>query len=162
MNIVISLDGVICGATGDLVQKGLVIYRAFKSMARVTLVTDMDKARAEGWLLLNNIYDYDELIDSSVAVDPHEDIRERQLEVVQSKGPVTLYVEADPERASTGLRRGLTTLLFAESEYSHFLFRPDAPKTVRPWDQVVAERTRQQALKATDKRAQPLDMGLWE
>lgn len=162
MNIVISLDGVICGPTGDLVQKGLLIYRAFKSLGRVILVTDMDRVRAEGWLMLNNIYDYDELIDCSVEVDPFQDLRQRQLRVALSKGPISVFVEADPERASVGLREGISTLMFAQSEYSHFAFRPDSPKTARPWDELVAERTRQQALKATDKRTRPAEMGLWD
>jgi hypothetical protein len=162
MNIVVSLDGVLSGPTGDLVQKGLIVYRAFKQMGRVVLLTEMPLQRAEGWLMINNINDYDDLIDSSVEIDPHEDLRERQLEVVMSRGPVSLYVDSDPQRSTLALSKGISTLLFAESEYAHFRFRPDVPKSVRPWDEVVAERTRQQALIATDKRAQPVEMGLWE
>ena len=162
MNIVVSLDGVLCGPTGDLVQKGLVVYRAFKSMGRVVLLTEMTTQRAEGWLMINNIVDYDDLIDSSVEIDPKQDLRERQLEVVMSRGPVSLYIDSDPERATMGLKRGVSTLLFAESEYAHFRFRPDVPKSVRPWDELVAERTRQQALIATDRRAKPAEMGSWE
>lgn len=162
MNIALSLDGVLRGPTGDLVHKGLLVYRAFKSVGRVVLLTGLERAQAEGWLLINNINDYDDLIDASVALDPEEGIRHRQLLVCQAKGPVSVYVEADPDWASTGLRLGITTLLFAESEYSHYLFRPDAPKTVRPWDEIVAERTRQQVLAATDQRLKPMDMGTWE
>lgn len=162
MNIALSLDGVLCGPTGDLVQKGLIVYRAMKSVGRVVLLTTMSRQQAEGWLMINNITDYDDLIDSSVSIDPAQDLRERQVDFLLSKGPVVLYIEADPDWASLGLKRGLSTLMFAESEYSHYLFRPDVPKTVRPWDQVVAERTRQQALLATDKRARPMDMGNWE
>jgi len=162
MNIVVSLDGVLSGPTGDLVQKGLVVYRAFKQIGRVVLLTDTTTQQAEGWLMINNINDYDDLIDSSVVIDPHQNLRDRQLEVVMSRGPVSLYIDSDPERATQGLRKGISTLLFAESEYAHFRFRPDVPKSVRPWDEVVAERTRQQALIATDKRAKPAEMGVWE
>lgn len=162
MNIVVSLDGVLCGPTGDLVQKGLIVYRAFKSIGRVVLLTEMSTPRAEGWLMINNIVDHDDLIDASVQVDPHQDLRDRQLQVALSRGPVTLYVDSDPERATLGLKRGISTLLFAESEYAHFRFRPDVPKSVRPWDELVAERTRQQALIATDPRAVPREMGTWE
>ena len=91
MNIVVSLDGVLCGPTGDLVQKGLVVYRAFKSLGRVILLTEMTTQRAEGWLTINNIPDYDDLIDCSVEIDPKQDLRERQLEVVMSRGPVYLH-----------------------------------------------------------------------
>lgn len=162
MNFVISVEGVLSDATGDLQQKGLVIYRALKSLGRVTLLTEMSKVRAEGWLMINNVFDYDDLIDNSVLLDPDESLRERQLKVVMSKGPVSLYVEADPDFAAEGLRRGITTLLFCETLYSHFKFRPDVPKTVRPWDQVVAERVRQQAMIAADKRTSAAEMGTWE
>lgn len=162
MNIVVSLDGVLCGPTGDLVQKGLIVYRAFKQMGRVILLTEMTTQRAEGWLLVNNILDQDDLIDSSVEIDPQQDLRERQLEVVLSRGPVSLYIDSDPERATLGLKKGISTLLFAESEYAHFRFRPDVPKSVRPWDELVAERTRQQALIATDPRTRAAEMGTWE
>lgn len=162
MNIVVSLDGVLCGPTGDLVQKGLIVYRAFKQMGRVILLTEMPTQRAEGWILVNNVVEPDDLIDCSVEIDPKQDLRERQLEVVLSRGPVSLYIDSDPERATVGLKKGISTLLFAESEYSHFRFRPDVPRSVRPWDELVAERTRQQALIATDPRARAAEMGVWE
>lgn len=162
MNIALSLDGVLCGPTGDFIQKGLIVYRAFKSVGRVVLLTEMTRQRAEAWLMLNNIGDYDDLIDPSVEIDPEQDLRERQLEVMSSRGPVSIYIEADPTRAAAGLRRGIPTILFVESEYAHYGFRPDAPKTARPWDELVAERTRQQALLATDRRVLPAEMGLWE
>lgn len=162
MNIVLSLDGVLAGPTGDLVQKGLIVYRAMKSIGRVVLLTDMTTPRARGWLTINNINDYDDLIDSSVEIDPSEDLRSRQIDIVLSRGPISLYVDADPLRATAGLRRGLSTLLFAESEYSHLMFRPDVPKGVRPWDEVVEERNRQQAMKASDRRVHASEMGTWE
>jgi hypothetical protein len=162
MNIVVSLDGVLCGATGDLVQKGFLVYRAMKSLGRVVLVTEMPRQRAEGWLMVNNILDYDDLLDAGVEIDPQEGLRERQLAVAANRGPISLYIDADPVRAAAALERGICTLLFAESAYSHYAFRPDADRTVRPWDELVAERTRQQALLATDPRVRPMDLGVWE
>lgn len=162
MNIALSLDGVLRGPTGELVQKGLILYRAMKSVGRVILLTELERERAEGWLTINNVIDYDDLIDNSVVVDPAEDLRERQIRVLLSRGPVSLYVEADPARSATGLTLGLSTVLFVESEYSHYAFRPDSSKTVRPWDELVAERTRQQAMIATDKRLRPAEIGEYE
>jgi hypothetical protein len=162
MNIAISLEGVLCDATGDLIQKGLVVYRSFKGMGRVVLVTDMPRQRAEGWLLINNIAGYDDLIDNSVTVDPDQPLRERQLDVLLSKGPLTLMVDGDAECAAVALKKGVASLLFSDSVYSHYKFRPDVAKTVRPWDEVVAERARQQALLATDKRTTAAEMGLWD
>jgi len=162
MNIAFALDGALSTPTGDLVQKSLILYRALKCVGRVVLLTDMARPQAEAWLMVNNIVDYDDLIDNSVEVDPEQDLRERQLQVLSSRGPIYLYVEAHPTRAETGLRMGISTVLFAESEYSHFLFRPDARKGARPWDELVAERTRQQALIATDHRVVAMEMGQWE
>jgi hypothetical protein len=155
MNIAFAIDGVLRTPTGDFIQRGLVVYRAFKSLGRVVLMTDLDRERAEGFLLVNNIFDYDDLLTEEVRVNPDQPTRERQLEVIMNRGPVSIYVEADPDFATHGLHRGLTVLMFSDSPYSHYAFRPDAPKTVRPWDQVVEERNRQQAMLATDKRAIP-------
>lgn len=165
MNCVLSIEGVLSNATGDVIQSGTFVYRALKSMGRVILVTEMSRTMAEGWLMINNVRDYDDLIDSGYQIDPDEELRSRQLDVVRAKGPVMLYVEADPKYAEMGLQKGLTTLLFSESIYSHLTFRPDRPKVARPWDEIVAERTRQQAMLATDDRANAKDFdtaGIWE
>lgn len=162
MNIALSLDGVLKKPTGELIQKGLLTYRALKSVGRVVLLTELSRQQAEGWLLINNVMDYDDLVDSSVAVNPDQSLRERQLEVCMSRGPVSLYVDAHPEHAALGLEKGLTTLLFVESLYSHYGFRPDVDKSARPWDELVAERTRQQAMLAADKRLKAAEMGTWE
>lgn len=165
MNSVISIEGVLSNATGDPIQKGMFIYRALKMMSRVVLLTEMTRSQAEGWLLVNNVRDYDDLIDNSYQLDPSEELRSRQIDVVRSKGPVMLYVEADPGYAEMALRKGLTTVLFVESLYAHLTFRPDRPRQARPWDEIVAERTRQQAMLASDSRASVADFdstGLWE
>lgn len=163
MNSLVSIEGVLCNPTGDLIKQGLFVYRSLKMMGRVMLVTEMNRQQAEAWLMINNIRDYDELIDNSVVVDPHESLRSRQIDVARAKGVITIYVEADPEYGSLGLSKGLTTMLFAESLYSHLTFRPDRPKTARPWDEIVSEKTRQQAMLATDTRVNDFDpTGLWE
>jgi len=63
-----------------------------------------------------------------------------------------MYVDADPTVVAEALRMGITSLLFSSPQYSRPEFRPDAPKEIRRWDDIVSERTRQQAMKAVDAR----------
>lgn len=162
MNIVLSLDGVLRSDTGDLVTDGLFMYRSMKVLGRVILLTSMDRQMAEVWLMMHNMSDYDELIDSSVALDPSEKLRHRQLAVARTRGEITMYVDADPSMVAESLRLGITSLLFSSPQYSRPEFRPDAPKGVRRWDDLVGERTRQQALKAADYRLQQDDLASFE
>lgn len=152
MNIAMSLDGVIRSDTGDLIPNGLIVYRGFHSLGRVILLTELDRTRAEAWCVLHNMSDYDDLIDDSVTVDPHEPLRIRQLHVARSKGPIDFYVDASPRWAAEAFRMGMTSMLFSHPSYARPEFRPDAPKGVRPWDELIAERTRQQAMIAADRR----------
>jgi len=152
MNIVFSLDGVLRGGAGDLVTDGLLLYRSMKVLGRVVLITEMDRPLAEVWCMMHNLGDYDDLLDPSVLVDPAENVKYRQIAVARSRGPITMYVDADPTVVAEALRMGITSLLFSSPQYSRPEFRPDAPKEIRRWDDIVSERTRQQAMKAVDAR----------
>ena len=162
MNTLLSLDGVMRSSTGDVVFGGVATYRAFKAVGRVTLLTVMERRLADAWCLTNNVSDYDDLIDASVEVDPDETLRFRQLSVARTRGTVDLYIDAEPTYVAEGLRRGMTALLFSQPSYARPEFRPDAPKGVRPWDELIAERTRQQAMIATDSRLFDDDPGRYE
>jgi hypothetical protein len=159
MNIVISIDGVLRSDTGELITDGLILYRSLKTVGRIILLTDDERDRVEVWLMMHNLADYDELIDSSVSVDHHETLRFRQMSVVRNRGVVSLYVDAHPTYVAEALRRGMTTLLFSCPQYARPEYRPDAPSGIRPWDELVAERTRQQAMKAADYRLKNPDHG---
>lgn len=152
MNILLSVDGVLRNDTGELIPDGLIIYRAMQVLGRVVLVTEENRTHVEVWLMLHNLADYDDLIDSTVCVDPDENVRFRQLSVARSKGGIALYIDSNPSYVAEGLRRGITSLLFSCPEYSRPEYRPDAPTGIRKWDDLVAERTRQQVLRAADVR----------
>lgn len=152
MNVLFSVDGVLRSDTGELVSDGLFMYRTMKTLGRVVLFTQLDRQSADVWLMMHNLADYDDLIDPSVSVDPAEPLHQRQLAVARSKGTVSFYVDADPGNVAYALRQGITALLFSMPQYARPEFRPDAPKGVRRWEDLVAERTRQQALKAADVR----------
>lgn len=152
MNIVFSVDGVLRSDTGELVSDGLFMYRTMKTLGRIVLITELDRQAVDVWLMMHNLSDYDDLLDSSVSVDPAEPLYRRQLAVARNKGTVSFYVDADPSRVAYALEQGMTSVLFSVPQYARPEFRPDAPKGVRRWDDLVAERTRQQALKAADIR----------
>lgn len=158
MNIVLCLDGVIRSETGDFVTDGLILYRSLHTVGRVVLLTSLDRPAADTWLMMHNMSDYDDLIDSSVTLDPAENLRVRQLQVARTRGNIDFYVDADPGMVAEAFRQGITSLLFSMPKYARPEFRPDAPKGVRKWDDIVAERTRQQAMKSADVRLKNDDL----
>lgn len=162
MNIALSVDGVLRNDTGDVIYGGLAVYRAFKFVGRVTLLTSLDSRAITAWSVINNVSDFDDIIDSSVEIDPSEPLRFRQLSVMRSKGTVDLFIDSNPAYVAEGLRRGIDSLLFSTPAYARPEFRPDAPKGVRPWGELVDEITRQQAMKAADRRILPDEIGLYE
>ena len=152
MNFVISLEGILRGDTGDLIPEGLIMYRGFHTLGRIVLITDLPQDLAKVWLMMHNLSDYDVLLDNSVSVDPEEPLKQRQLAVARTRGPVNMYVDADPGMVAEALRLGITAVLFSSPKYARPEYRPDAPKGIRKWDDIVAERTRQQVLKTVDTR----------
>ena len=162
MNVALALDGVLRNDVGEVVLDGLPVYRAFKAVARVILLTDLERPAAEAWCAMNRVYDYDDLIGPEVTLDPAEPLRHRQIAVARAKGAVHLYVDADPAMVAEALRLGIPTLLSSSPSYARPEFRPDAPKGVRRWDDLMAERTRQQAMLAVDHRVKQESGGTWE
>ena len=152
MNTVISMDGVLRGDTGDLIIDGLMVYRAFKVLGRVTLITEIPRNMSEVWLIMHGMPDFDDLLDGSVALDPKEPLKYRQIATIRSHGSIGMYIDADPSVVAEAMRLGIPTLLYSSPQYTRPEFRPDAPKGVRKWDDLVSERNRQQAMKAVDSR----------
>ena len=162
MNTSIAMDGVLRGDTGDLIIDGLMVYRAFKVLGRVTLFTDLPRSMAEVWLIMHGMPDFDDLIDSSVRIDPKEPLRYRQIAVTRSNGPINMYIDADPSVVAEAMRLGIPTMLYSSPQYVRPEFRPDAPKGVRKWDDLVNERSRQQAMKAVDPRLKDEEFSTFE
>lgn len=162
MRYTVAMAGVLQDPTGDPIRAGVLLFAALAQSGRVVILTDSDADTTEAWLLVHGVKHVDEIIDKNVRLDPSEDLRTRQVRYARSRGQIDFAVEADPIRAAATLEMGVPVLLFAPSVYSHFAFRPDAPKTARPWDEVVAERTRQQTLLDEDRRVLPSDWGAWE
>jgi hypothetical protein len=162
MNTAISMDGVLRGDTGDLIIDGLMVYRAFKVLGRVTLFTAIPRSMAEVWLIMHGMSDFDDLLDGTVRIDPKEPLRYRQIAVTRANGPINMYIDADPSVVAEAMRLGIPTMLYSSPQYVRPEFRPDAPKGVRKWDDLVNERSRQQAMKAVDPRLKDEEFSTFE
>jgi hypothetical protein len=162
MNIVMNMTGVLRSDTGEFLPDGLIVYRAFKSIARVVIISDMERKNAETWMAMNKMPDFDDLIDSNVNLDPDEQLRSRQIKVARTRGSIEFYVDADPMMVAEAMRLGIPAILVTTPAYIRPEFRPDAPKGVRPWGEIVAETNRQQAMKAVDYRIKDPDLANFE
>lgn len=157
MNTVLSLDSVLRSDTGELILDGIPVYRAFKAVGRVTILSSSDAQTTEVWCMIHKLNNYDDIIDNSVVVDPAEPLKFRQLSVARTKGVVNMFVDGDPAVVAEAMRRGIPSMMFSSPKYVRPEFRPDSSKTVRPWDELVAEKTRQQAMITADARAHQSD-----
>lgn len=108
--------------------------------------------------MVHKLNNYDDIIDDSVVVDPAEPLKFRQLSVARTRGTVDLYIDGDPGVIAEAMRRGIPSLLFSSPQYVRPEFRPDAPKGVRAWDELIGERNRQQAMIAVDERVKSSDL----
>ena len=162
MNIVISMEGVLRKATGELITDGLILFKAMKAVGRVVVLTEMPRDMAEGWMAMNHLDDFDDLIDVTAGVDPAENLRIRQIHHARSRGRVDYYIDADPRMIEEALRLGVCSLMFVSPEYRRPEFMPDAGNGIRPWDDIVAETTRQMAMKAAGKQRASEDSGQFE
>jgi hypothetical protein len=118
---------------------------------KLSFLTKEPKEVAQQWLDLNKIVDVDDVIDRSVAL-AGEVIVERQIKVARTRGPVDLVITASPKTWVFAFEQGIPAVLFGTPEYSRVEFRPDAPKKVRSWDDIVAAVDKQNELRTQDAR----------
>lgn len=142
MNILLTLDGVLSSDSGEPIRAGVAIYYALNINNRVAIATSRDKADAEHWLQSHGIINYDDLIDSSFALEG-EDLKKRQFVVSRSRAPIELYVDADPAMVSWAFEiQNVPSLLFTHPSYARVENRPDAPKKIRAWSEIEEAVTR--------------------
>jgi hypothetical protein len=99
----------------------------------------------------NKIVDFDLVLDSSVGLEG-EDLVERQLSVARAKGPIDLFITANPEHWVYAFNHGIPCVMFGVPAYQRVEFRPDAPKRVRSWNQVVEAIEKQNEARTKDAR----------
>ena len=151
MAVLMFLEGVLRNSNQAPIQQGMLLYHSLKEKNRVLLLCS-DKDKDDNWLRQNKINKYDDLVgyENIPALGDHKEYR--QVEYVQSQGPVDFVITADPLLAAMILTKGITTLLFSNPVYISEAFRPDSRKGSKAWQSIVDEISKQQDMIKEDPR----------
>ena len=161
MNILVSLDGVLCSDTGEPIRAGVALYYALNINNRVALITSRKTADAEAWLNSHGIINYDDLIDASYHLEG-EDLKKRQFILSRGRAPVEMYVDADPTMCAWAFEeQGVPAIMFMNPGYLAVERRPDAPKKVRKWTDIEEAIDRVNTARSKDA-ANPRDLEFWQ
>lgn len=151
MQIVVELDGVLRTQDDKIIPTGILMYSTLAAFNRMTILSSLPKDATERWLNINKIVDFDLIIDSSVKLED-EDLTERQISVARSRGAVDLFITANPKSWVFAFDHGIPSAMFGVPAYSRVEFRPDAPKRVRAWDDIVKAIEVQNEVRTKDVR----------
>jgi hypothetical protein len=78
--------------------------------------------------------------------------RMAQIGRLRKQGPLSMVYESDTEAATRLLQAQIPTMLFLHPQYTHPDFRPGHSTEPTPWNNLLAEKVRQQEARATDTR----------
>ena len=124
-------------------------------------MTSRNTEDAKQWLNAHGIINYDDLIDSSFALEG-EDLKKRQFVLSRSRAPIEMYVDSDPSMCAWVFQDQMVpTVLFSHPGYVRVEHRPDAPKKVRAWADIEESITRVNKAKS-EAAANPKDLEFWE
>jgi hypothetical protein len=152
MHIVVDLDGTLRGFRNDEpIAAGILITGALSAYNQITFITDLSEARINQWLDENKVVDFDNVISSAVHLEG-EVLKERQIKHARARGPIDLFITANPTLWAFAFEQGIPSIMFGVPTYLRAEFRPDAPKSVRAWDDIVEAVAKQNALMTKDKR----------
>jgi hypothetical protein len=152
MHIVIDLDGVLRGYRNDEpIPQGILITGALSAYNKISFITDLSPNHAQQWINQNKIVDYDNMIDASVGIDG-DPLKPRQLKLARAKSVVDLFITSDPALWAVAFDLGIPSLMFGVPGYLRPEFRPDAPKSVRSWDDIAASVAKQNEMMTKDRR----------
>ena len=139
--------------SGSIIS-GLLLYKSLVKDHRVTLIFDSsNKEKIQYWLLTNSLTEHIGEIYWEIA-DPEEVGARRisQIGRLRSSGPLSVVFESDTTAATALMNVGIPTFLYLHPQYMHPEFRPGHTTEPTPWNQLLAEKIRQQEARATDTR----------
>jgi hypothetical protein len=152
MHIIVDLDGTLRGPRNDEpIAQAIQVVGALSAWNQISLITEMTKPEAEQWLNQNKVVDFDHVFDKSYHLEG-ETLKFRQITQARAKGRVDLVITADPTVWVFAFNQGIPALMFGMPDYLRAEFRPDAPKKVRAWDDIVDAITKQNELRTKDAR----------
>jgi hypothetical protein len=151
LHILVDADSVIRTVTQQPIRTGIEMVGALSGFNNVTFITHSQKEDLARWLDVHKIVDFDNIIDKSAAL-LGQVIYERQIQLARTRGNVDLVVTGNPLVWVYAFEQGIPSVMFGSPEYSRVEFRPDAPKKVRSWDDIVAAVDKQNELRTKDAR----------
>jgi len=161
LNILVSLDGVLSSESGEPIRAGVALYYALNINNRVALMTSRGEEDAKQWLQNHGIINYDDLIDTSFALEG-EDLKKRQFVMSRSRAPIEMYVDSDPSMCAWVFEeQGIPAIMFMNPGYLAVERRPDAPKKVRTWNQIEESINRVNIARSKDA-ANPKELEFWD
>lgn len=160
--ILITIDGVLAHqgdedsfAASKVIEEGALIYRAFTSIAKVALLSlqnyESDRTKVEYWLQVHGLTDHVWLLFDPWPTDVNRSV-DMVVNEVRRSGGLGLAVESDSRRAARLLHHGVSVSVLGRPEYTRREFRPDVPRTARPWEEVIEELDEQRAINSEDDR----------
>lgn len=161
MQILVELDGVMRTTDDKIIATGILLYSTLTAYNRMTIMTSMSKPEVERWLATNKIVDFDLVIDSSVYLED-EDPHTRQIDVARSRGPVDLFITANPNNWVYAFEQGISCVMFGVPAYLRPEFRPDGPKKLRSWDKITEAIDAQNEKRTKDVRLRNTEKSMFE
>lgn len=151
MQIVVEIDGVLRAQDDSPIPTGVLMCGTLTVYNRMTFLSSTSTAETERWMNQNKVVDYDIVLDRSVHLEG-EDLVERQLNVARTKGPIDLFITSNPDHWVYAFNHGIPCVMFGVPAYQRVEFRPDAPKRVRSWDNIVEAVAKQNEIRTKDAR----------
>lgn len=154
-HVAIVVDGILRQPNdSSIIIPGLLIYKSLVKDHRVSLIIDSSaKEKVQYWLMMNSLTEHTgEIYWDDIDVDDTAERRLSQVGRLRMQGPLALVYESDVRAATKLLNAGIPTFLFLHPQYIHPEFRPGYTNKPTPWNEMLAEKIRQQEARVMDKR----------
>lgn len=140
----IAIDGVLRKTMGGApIPEGRRLYVSLANTGRVVLLGTGEQDEAD-WLGLNGMVQHDFVVTDTPVLAADRMRREGY--------GVDLVVLAAPAQAQRLIAAGLNTLLFTHAEYAHPEWRPDTPRGLQSWQEILVAVREDARAKAKDVR----------
>jgi hypothetical protein len=130
-------EGVMQTPRNQPILEGFRLVQALAISNRIVVATSGKKERVERQLRTERIQDnIVDVLDAAADLPPLP-LWQRQLEIVRSRGPVSLVLAADPTIVQWAVEVGVVALLFAHPGHSGPPIRPVQGN--RSWEELLEE-----------------------
>ena len=156
MHILVEMDGVVRTQQGNPISTGILLVAHLTAYNKLTFLSSESRAATEQWMNVNKIVDFDNLLDSSLAL-PDEPLINRQITMARATGNVDLFITNNPHAWAFAFEQGIPSIMFGVPSYTRPEFRPDAPKKLRAWGEIESAIERHNEAMTKDARVRMSD-----